>query len=280
MSRFENIAVFEDTVSVCEKSSRLIESIKASRKTQIFIGEEEKLSDASKAARFEKEAEIIISKKRTFEAAQNYAKQGEKVAVLNFASSTNPGGGVVNGAGAQEECLCRISTLYFTLDTDENWKRFYEPHRKARTPLHNDDILYTKNITVFKSDTTSPKLLPESEWYDVDVITCAAPNLRENPSNRYNSGDGDQRLILNNEELYSLHEKRDARIFDVASSQNIDVLVLGAFGCGAFMNDPKIVAKVMLNLAKKYAHSFKTIEFAVYCPPYDDSNYKAFMELQ
>ena len=254
MSRFENIAVFEDTVSVCEKSSRLIESIKTSRKTQIFIGEGEQLSDASKTPRFEKEAEIIISKKRTFEAAQDYAKLGEKVAVLNFASSTNPGGGVVNGAGAQEECLCRISTLYFTLDTDENWKRFYNPHRKARTPLHNDDILYTKNITVFKSDTTSPKLLPENEWYDVDVITCAAPNLRENPSNRYNSGDGNQRLILNNEELYSLHEKRDSRIFDAAASQNVDVLVLGAFGCGAFMNDPKVVAKVMLNLAKKYAH--------------------------
>ena len=280
MSRFENIAVFEDTVSVCEKSSRLIESIKTSRKTQIFIGEEDPLSDASKTPRFEKEAEIIISKKRTFEAAQDYAKLGEKVAVLNFASSTNPGGGVVNGAGAQEECLCRISTLYFTLDTDENWKRFYAPHRKARTPLHNDDILYTKNITVFKNDTTSPKLLPENEWYNVDVITCAAPNLRENPSNRYNSGDGNQRLILNNEELYSLHEKRDSRIFDAAASQNVDVLVLGAFGCGAFMNDPKVVAKVMLNLAKKYAHSFKTIEFAVYCPPYDDSNYRAFMELQ
>ena len=280
MSRFENIAVFEDTVSVCEKSSRLIESIKTSRKTQIFIGEREPLSDASKTPRFEKEAEIIISKKRTFEAAQAYSKLGEKVAVLNFASSTNPGGGVVNGAGAQEECLCRISTLYFTLDTDENWKRFYNPHRKARTPLHNDDILYTKNITVFKNDTTSPKLLPENEWYDVDVITCAAPNLRENPSNRYNSGDGDQRLILNNEELYSLHEKRDSRIFDAAASQNVDVLVLGAFGCGAFMNDPKVVAKVMLSLAKKYAHFFKTIEFAVYCPPYDDSNYRAFMELQ
>lgn len=280
MSRFENIAVFEDTVSVCEKSSRLIESIKTSRKTQIFIGEGDPLSDASKTPRFEKEAEIIISKKRTFEAAQDYAKLGEKVAVLNFASSTNPGGGVVNGAGAQEECLCRISTLYFTLDTDENWKRFYNPHRKARTPLHNDDILYTKNITVFKNDTTSPKLLPENEWYDVDVITCAAPNLRENPSNRYNSGDGNQRLILNNEELYSLHEKRDSRIFDAAASQNVDVLVLGAFGCGAFMNDPKVVAKVMLSLAKKYAHFFKTIEFAVYCPPYDDSNYRAFMELQ
>ena len=58
MSRIENIAVFEDTVSVCEKSSRLIDGIKASRKTQIFIGEGEKLSDANKTPRFEKEAEI------------------------------------------------------------------------------------------------------------------------------------------------------------------------------------------------------------------------------
>lgn len=72
MGRFENIAVFEDTVSVCEKSSRLIESIKASRNTQIFIGEKESLLDSSKTKRFEKEAEIIISKKRTFEAAQDY----------------------------------------------------------------------------------------------------------------------------------------------------------------------------------------------------------------
>lgn len=72
MGRFENIAVFEDTVSVCEKSSRLIESIKASRNTQIFIGEKESLLDSRKTKRFEKEAEIIISKKRTFEAAQDY----------------------------------------------------------------------------------------------------------------------------------------------------------------------------------------------------------------
>ncbi len=28
----------------------------------------------------------------------------------------------------------------------------------------------------------------EKDWYEVDVITCAAPNLRERPSNRFNQG--------------------------------------------------------------------------------------------
>ena len=279
MGRFENISVFEDTVDLCKNSARLIESIKNSRESQIFVAESDSVPDGSKVARFESEAKIIVSKKRTFEAASAYAGKGEKVCVLNFASSTNPGGGVVNGSSAQEECLCRGSTLYFTLDTDENWARFYEPHRRSRNPLHNDDILYTSGITVFKTDTASPKQMAESEWYDVDVITCAAPNLREKPSNRHNSGDGSESLLLSDSELKKVHEQRDKRIFDVAVQQNVDVLVLGAFGCGAFMNNPAVVARVMMNLAKKYAHAFKTIEFAVYCPPYDDSNYREFIKI-
>lgn len=276
MAREDNIRVFEDTVDLCGKTKRLTDGIRASRENQIFVAENDFLADGSKNHRFESEAKIIVSKKRTFEAAENYAKKGEKVAVLNFASSSNPGGGVVNGAGAQEECLCRISTLYFTLDTDENWNRFYKPHRQSRNPLHNDDILYSPNVTVFKSDTSHPETLSESEWYDVDVITCAAPNLRERPSNRYNSGDGDVRAALSNAGLADLHKKRDRRIFDVAVQQGADVLILGAFGCGAFYNDPATVADVMINLAKEYAHAFKVIEFAVYCPPFDDTNFRIF----
>ncbi|WP_191015245.1 TIGR02452 family protein [Treponema zioleckii] len=276
MGRIENIAVFEDSVNLCEKTPRLIESIKNSRKSQIFIGENDSVPDGSNTARFESEAKIIVSKKRTFEAAQNYAGKGDKVCVLNFASASNPGGGVVNGSGAQEECLCRVSTLYFTLDTDENWKRFYMPHRQSRNPLHNDDILYTSDVIVFKTDEREPETMDESDWYDVDVLTCAAPNLRERPSNSFNSGDGDVHLILNDSELEKLHEKRDSRIFDVAVQQGVDVLVLGAFGCGAFCNNPAVVARVMMALSKKYSRAFKVIEFAVYCPPYDDSNYKEF----
>lgn len=276
MSRFENVAVFKDTEEACKSNPRLMESIRKSCAGQIFVREKDSVPDGSTAARFDTDARIVVSKKRTFEAAQAYVRTGDRVCVLNFASSSNPGGGVASGAGAQEECLCRVSTLYFTLDTDENWKRFYSPHRKARDPLHNDDILYSKDVTVFKSDTMAPKRLPETEWFDVDVLTCAAPNLRERPSNSYNSGDGDERLILDDTELRKLHERRDARVFDVAVQNGADVLILGAFGCGAFRNNPAVVADVMLSLARKYARAFKVIEFAVYCPPHDDSNYREF----
>ena len=63
----------------------------------------------------------------------------------------------------------------------------------------------TKNDLIeYISDTANPALLPEEEWYDVDVITCAAPNLQENPSNGYNQGDGSARVIKLHEKL---HEK-------------------------------------------------------------------------
>ncbi|MBQ9280934.1 MAG: TIGR02452 family protein [Treponema sp.] len=278
MGRIENIAVFEDSIALVEGSERLKEAVRKSRKSQLFIREKDSLPYGAKNPRFEGDAKIIVSKKRTFEAAQDYAGKGDRVCVLNFASASEPGGGVVSGAGAQEECLCRVSSLYFTLDTDENWKRFYTPHRKKHNPIHNDDILYTKDIIVFKTDTANPVRMAESDWYSCDVITCAAPNLRPRPSNRYNSGDGDRQLLLSDEELKEVHEKRDRRIFDVALQQKVDVLVLGAFGCGAFMNKPSVVAEVMLSLAKEYARSFKVIEFAVYCPPFDDSNYREFVE--
>lgn len=55
-----------------------------------------------------------------------------------------------------------------------------------------------------------------------------------------------------------------------------DVLVLGAFWCDAFGNNPDVVAKAMVSLAKKYARAFKVIEFAVFCRGFDDVNYSAF----
>ena len=281
--REDNINIFENTVDICSKNEKLKSAIKASRAAQKLILENESVetvmgvSDLSAARkRFEEKAQIVVSKKRTFEAAGGYKDGAASVAVLNFASASNPGGGVVNGASAQEECLCRCSTLYFNLDVDSNLAGFYLPHRKAGNPLHNDDIIYTPGVVIFKSDTSYPQLVKETAWQNVNVITCAAPNLREQPSNRYNTGDGNASIKISDADLQTLHEKRGRRILDVALAGGNDVVILGAFGCGAFRNKPEVVAQAYKNILTEYEHAFKVIEFAVYCSPRDESNYQVF----
>ena len=103
MSRFENIAVFEDTAEACKSVPRLQESIAKSLAGQQFIAEKAVVADGSMVSRFDSDGKIVVSRKRSFEAARSYTGKGSRVCVLNFASSSSPGGGVVNGAGAQEE---------------------------------------------------------------------------------------------------------------------------------------------------------------------------------
>lgn len=126
--------------------------------------------------------------------------------------------------------------------------------------LVRTNVKITPAVTVFKSDTANPVLMAEKDWYDVDVITCAAPNLRENPSNIYNHGDGNKRAKLSDRDLLLIHEKRLRRILDVAVRENDEVIILGAFGCGAFMNNPDVVALAAKNVIKDYLKAFKVIE--------------------
>ncbi len=273
MGRDDNIEIFTDTEKLCKTNSRLSESIKKSVAGQKAILEADVLPTKNLKLN-KKPADIVVSKKRTFEAASGY--KGQKIAVHNFASATSPGGGVKKGASAQEECLCRCSGLFFCLNTPAMWAGFYTPHRNAQDAIHNDDIIYTPAITVFKTDTSFPKLMNESDWYDVNVITCAAPNLRPNPSNQYNQRDGQQAVRVNDNDLFILHEKRLRRILDVAIAEGNEVVILGAFGCGAFANNPKTVALAAKKVIADYAYAFKQIEFAVYCSPRDESNYEIF----
>lgn len=224
--------------------------------------------------RFRHPAKVVVSKKRTFEAAAAYKET--KTAVHNFASASNPGGGVERGANAQEECLCRCSDLYFCLNTPELLNGFYKPHRRARNPIHNDDIIFTPEVLVFKTDSECPKLMDESDWYQTDVITCAAPNLRERPGNPFNTGDGRKSVKMSDEALLVLHERRLRRILDTAISEKDETVILGAFGCGAFKNKPEIVAQATRNVIEDYLYAFKNIEFAVYCSPRDDRNFRVF----
>lgn len=143
-------------------------------------------------------------------------------------------------------------------------------------PLYNDDCLYTLGVVVFKSDTSSPERMEEKFWYQVDVLTCAAPNLRKRPSNSMNPHAGKTAANIRNSSLYELHMKRLECVFKAAAANKAEVLVLGAFGCGAFCNPPAVVAKAFAAVQKKYVGYFETIEYAVFCKNHETENYDTF----
>lgn len=279
MGRQENVEIFEDTQRLYSSSERLISAIKHSiAEQQCFEGNASYWYGPENRI-YQKPARIVLSPKRTLEAAAPYAYAGRKVCVLNFASATNPGGGVIKGSSAQEETISRCSTIYPNLKAERAWEKFYAPHRRAHDPLHNDDCICTPGVVVFKSDTDYPQLLPEERWYSVNVLTCAAPNLRERPSNEMNAWDGDAAVHISRENLQALHEKRMRRVLEIAWAKGNEVVILGAFGCGAFRNPPAVVAQAMKTVVQEYRMRFETIEFAVYCTTQYDTNYRVFQQV-
>lgn len=275
--RTRNAEIFRDTEKQYKTEATLRSAVQNSINNQTFIAEKSHVDVVASTAN--KKATVVVSGKRSLEAAESYAKQGMKVCVLNFASATNPGGGVVNGSSAQEECICRCTTLYPCLNTETMWQQFYEPHRKLGNPLYNNDCIYTPDVCVFKSDISFPETLSVEEWWSVNILTCAAPNLRERPSNAMNPCAGNVAAKVTPAELEELLTARIKRIFEVAAHEDNEVLILGAFGCGAFRNPPELVAKVFYKVMKDYIDYFEVIEYAVYHTEREIANYEAFKKI-
>ena len=281
MGQLENKRVFEHTMAMIKKTGKLKDAVRESIASQYVSIEEEamdesisNLKELPNLRKYEEDAKVIVSKKRTMEAAGAY--KGMKTVVHNFASATTPGGGVTRGSSAQEEALCRVSTLYASLNTSLPWEMFYNPHRKEGNPIHNGDLIYTPKVVVFKTDTSKPEMMKEEDWYEVDVVTLAAPNLRPKPSNAFNASDGNKKVKVSNAELLKIHKRRLRRLLDEAAKNNAEVVILGAFGCGAFQNNPEVVAKAAMEVVEEYRRAFKVIEFAVYCSGEDTANYRMF----
>lgn len=260
--RMVNAFIFADTKNNYDHDPSLIGVVGKSRAHQKFIAADSKVEVP--AARYTERAVVTVSGKRSLEASEPYAKQGKKVCVLNFASATNPGGGVVRGSSAQEESICRCTTLYPCLESHDMLEQFYYPHKRAWTPVYNDDCIYTPEVKVFKSDIDFPELLKDEDRWDVNIITCAAPNLRERPSNSMNPNSGTEPAKVTDDELRALLRTRIRRIFEVAAANENEVLILGAFGCGAFRNPPEIVSEIFAEVMEDFIFHFEAIEYAVF----------------
>lgn len=264
VTREEMLNVFRDTEDFFNTDENLRQSVRDSIKGTVFYAAQ---NYPPLPKRRYKKTSVTVVKRRTFDAAILIQKKylELRIAVHNFASATNPGGGVRYGSRAQEEALCRCSTLYPVLNTEENWKNFYAVNRKRADPLHDDACIYTPEITICKSDLDKPQRLPRDKWDLVDVITISAPNL--------------QKIQINDAELAALQESRLRHMLTVAAHHGADILVTGAFGCGAFRNNPEVVAQAYKKILAEFDGFFKEIIFAIYCRPQETINYDTFKKI-
>ncbi|MDH6454796.1 MULTISPECIES: TIGR02452 family protein [unclassified Streptomyces] len=174
---------------------------------------------------------------------------GGRVAVLNFASARNPGGGYLNGAQAQEEALCRASALY---TCQLRAREFYDHHRARRDPFYTDRVIHSPAVPVFRDDRGD--LLDSAHL--VGFLTSAAPNagvVRRTAPERV-------------AELPGALATRAERVLSVAVAQGYRRLVLGAWGCGVFQNDPAQVAgafRTLLGPGGRFAGAFDHVLFGV-----------------
>ncbi|WP_432113265.1 TIGR02452 family protein [Streptomyces sp. S1] len=177
------------------------------------------------------------------------ADPARPVAVLNFASARNPGGGYLNGAQAQEEALCRSSALYATL---LRAPEYYEHHRADRDVFYSDRVIHSPRVPVFRDD--RGELLAEP--FTVGFLTSPAPNagvVRRTAPERAGR-------------LPAALASRAERVLETAAAAGYRRLVLGAWGCGVFRNDPEQVAgafRTLLTGDGRFAGHFEEVVFAV-----------------
>ncbi|MBR1673371.1 MAG: TIGR02452 family protein [Eubacterium sp.] len=274
--RIINAGIFKDTVEFYSQDKTLLAETRSSMdRTRLYGSDEYPFMEMPAVDKLD--AEIRISRKRSFEAASSLVAEypNKKTAVLNYASAIQPGGGVKNGSSAQEEALCRCSNLYPTLDQSWLLDAFYNQNRSMADARHTDACIYSPEIIICKTDDDCPERLPKNKWCTVDVISCAAPNLNSSPYNAHNPETGVP-LSINDEELYQIHLKRARHIMCVAAANKVKILVLGAFGCGAFRNAPEVVARAYRTVVEEFIKYFDIIEFAIFCRDFDTTNYSIF----
>jgi uncharacterized protein (TIGR02452 family) len=186
------------------------------------------------------ETRVQVTNETTLGASQRLIEKGLRPLALNFANGVHPGGGFLYGARAQEEVLCRSSALYETLMEDP----MYAAHRNRKLPDSTDWVIYSPDVPVFRMDDGTELQHP---WL-LSIITCAAPYAPD----------------IGQPQAGDLLQKRIHRVLSIARSFGYSVLVLGAWGCGAFHNDPHRTAiDFRQALENDFGGAFSDIVFAI-----------------
>ena len=261
---FDLINVFKDTQEMIENDQELKELTEETVKKSWMYREGFKAENRPVK---NEEFNIEVTERSSFEEAALHVGEG-RICVLNFANAYNPGGGVEHGSRAQEEDLCRVSNLYKAITRHYFLENYYKWNKKNVADLGTDHLIYSPGVTVFKNDDYTVK--DRADWFRTDVITCAAPHLHPERTKPTPRG-----------KLVEAFDSRIVNILEVAMENDADVLILGAFGCGAFNNPPALVSECFryILLDKGYAKHFKRVIFAVKKGGWINRNYDVFSKV-
>ncbi|MEV6280579.1 TIGR02452 family protein [Nocardia sp. NPDC051832] len=218
--------------------------LEAARQGTVSYAPEDDLGGAGQGAF---RGKVEVTGEGSVEAARRlYEEGGRSVGVLNFASARNPGGGYLGGARAQEEDLCRSALLYRCLLEAPD---YYAAHRKSTDLRYSHRVIFAPGVPVIRD--RHGDLIADP--YPVSFLTSPAPNAGQ--------------LRLRSEQPVSVRAElceRADRVLAVAARHGVRELVLGAWGCGVFRNDPAEVAEAFdLALGERGA-AFGRVVFAVW----------------
>lgn len=188
-------------------------------------------------------AHIEVTNETTLSAARRLLEQKLNPVALNFASATNPGGGFLNGARAQEEYLARSSCLYECL----RHSPIYAYHRQQNDPLYTDYMLYSPGVPMIRGDDGGLLEAP----YTVSVITAAAVHANHLPAARQS-------------EITPAMWQRILKVLAIGLEHAHESIVLGAWGCGAFGNDGHQIAGLFKKaLSENFKGAYRSVIFAI-----------------
>jgi len=232
-------------------------------------------------------SDATISDSSTINAAMKH------IGILNFASGKNPGGGYLKGATAQEESICRSSLLFPSLQKYEAMKdHYYQINRNKGSgfgTLYSNCAIFSPLVPIIRDDGPNSNLLEST--FLASFVTSPAPNKSAIIQQNKNRAKSDKRnakvegnLISSteNQELQKTMVQRIKTILNIFEVNGCTDLVLGAFGCGVFGNDPEFVSAVFHQVIREdYEGVFQSVTFAIWTPPkchnpMEDPNYSAF----